>query len=77
MSGGISPIRWQKFEKFLFKVGCKFKREKGDHRIYWRADLKRPIVLPRDSQLPVFIIRNNIRTLGISSKEYLETLKKL
>lgn len=62
----ITPIPWKKFEKFLLFVGCGFEREKGDHRIYSRADLKRPVVLPRDSELPVFIIRNNLRVLNIS-----------
>ena len=71
------PISWKKFEKFLLFVGCEFEREKGDHRIYWRKDLKRPVVIPRDLTLPVFIIRNNLRILGISSDEYLEIVKKL
>ncbi|MEK7624309.1 MAG: type II toxin-antitoxin system HicA family toxin [Patescibacteria group bacterium] len=70
----LSPIHWKKFEKFVLFVGCKFKREKGDHRIYWRDDLKRPIVFPRDSELPVFVIKNNLRILNIGVKEYLEIL---
>lgn len=73
----ISSINWKDFEKFLLFVGCEFKRQKGDHRIYWRSDLKRPIVLPTYRELPIFIIRNNIRTLGISQKEYVEILKKI
>jgi len=73
----IVPIHWKRFEKFLFFVGCAFEREKGDHRIYWRADLKRPVALTRDAQLPVFIIRNNLRVLGISTDEYLEILNRL
>ena len=73
----IAAIHWKKFEKFLLYVGCKFEREKGDHRIYWRADLKRPVVIPRDAELPVFIIRNNLRVLGINVKEYLEMLDRM
>jgi len=42
----ITPISWKKFEKFLFFIGCKLVREKGDHRIYARDGLSRPIVLP-------------------------------
>lgn len=74
---GITPISWKKFEKFVLFVGCTFKREKGDHRIYSRPDLKRPVVIPRDSALPVFIIRNNLRILGISPEEYLAILKNI
>lgn len=39
----ITVIHWKKFDKFLLEVGCTFIREKGDHRIYWRKDLLRPI----------------------------------
>lgn len=73
----LIPIHWKKFEKFLLFVGCIFKREKGDHRIYWREGLKRPVVILRDKELPVFIIRNNLRILGISPEEYLEILKQI
>lgn len=74
---GLTPIPWKKFEKVLLYLGCHFVREKGDHRIYWRDSLKRPAVIPRDTQLPVFIIRNNLRVLGISVKEYLEILDRV
>ncbi|MBU0578861.1 type II toxin-antitoxin system HicA family toxin [Patescibacteria group bacterium] len=73
----IVPISWKKFEKFLLFIGCEFKRQKGDHRVYWRTNLKRPIILPTYKQLPVFIIRNNLRTLGINHDEYLEILKRI
>jgi len=73
----LTPIHWKKFEKFLFYIGCYFEREKGDHRIYWRENLKRPVVIPRDTQLPVFIIRNNLRILNINPEEYLEILKRI
>ncbi|MBU4370002.1 type II toxin-antitoxin system HicA family toxin [Patescibacteria group bacterium] len=73
----IVPIHWKKFEKFLLFVGCSFKREKGDHRIYWRKELQRPVILPRDTNLPIFIIRNNLRILNISPEEYSDILKRL
>jgi len=73
----ISPIHWKKFEKFLLAIGCEFSREKGDHRIYWRENLKRPVVLPRDGDIPVFIIRNNLRILSVSHEEYLKILEKI
>ena len=73
----LTPINWKKFEKFILFIGCEFKREKGDHRIYWRIDLERPVVMPRCKELPVFIIRNNLRILGIDSDKYLEILKQI
>ena len=72
----IQSIHWKEFEKFLIKVGCEFKREKGDHRVYWKAGLQRPIVIPRDKSLPAFIILNNLRVLGISRNEYLKIISE-
>ena len=74
---GLRPISWKKFEKFVLYVGCHYERKSGDHRIYGRGDLKRPVVFPEDKKIPVFIIRNNLRTLGISHNEYLSILEKI
>ena len=73
----ITPLGWKQFEKFLLYIGCKYQRHKGDHRVYGRSDLKRPVILPMYKSLPVFVIRNNLRTLGIGHDEYLEILKKI
>lgn len=73
----FTPISWRTFEKFVLFVGCEFKRERGDHRIFWREGLSRPIVFPRDVELPLFVIRNNLRLLGMSKNEFLEILKRI
>lgn len=73
----LKPISWRKFKKFLLYVGCYFARQKGDHLIYWRSDLKRPIVIPKDNEIPVFIIKNNLKTLGISVEDYLKIIENL
>jgi predicted RNA binding protein YcfA (HicA-like mRNA interferase family) len=74
---GIAQISWKEFEKFLKFVGCTFLREKGDHRIWTRDGLKRPIVVPRDMSVQPYIIRNNLRLLNISVKEYLEIMQRI
>ncbi|HCM43832.1 TPA: hypothetical protein DIS55_02670 [Candidatus Kaiserbacteria bacterium] len=56
--------------------GCVFKRERGDHRVYAKIGLKRPIIIPRDTELPPFIILNNLRTLGVSRDTYLDFLEE-
>jgi len=47
----FAPIHWKQFEKFVLFVGCSFARQKGDHRIYWREGLKRPVVFSMDEEL--------------------------
>jgi len=73
----LTPLNWKKFEKFLLFIGCVLTREKGDHRIYWRDGLKRPVVIPASGELPVLIIRNNLRVLAVSPDEYIEILKRI
>lgn len=73
----LRPVHWKKFEKFLLYVGCILERERGDHRIYSRVGLFRPIVIPRVSALPIFIIRNNLKILDVSVETYLEILEDL
>jgi predicted RNA binding protein YcfA (HicA-like mRNA interferase family) len=71
----IRSIHWKEFEKFLLANGCAFKREKGDHRVYWKEGIKRPIIVPRSTSLPPFIILNNLRVLDISREDYLKFIK--
>lgn len=73
----VGAIHWRTFEKFLPKVGCRFKREKGDHRVYWKPGIKRPVIIPRDNDLPAFIILNHLRILGISKEKYLQAIARL
>jgi len=39
--------------------------------------LPRPLVVPKRKELPIYVIRNNIRLLGISVEDYLEFLDQL
>ena len=73
----IQSVHWKEFEKSLFKVGCEFKREKGDHCVYWKRGIKRPVVVPRETSLPAFIILNNLKVLGITREEYLKIIGEL
>lgn len=70
-------VGWKQFEKFLLKVGCEFKSQEGSHRKYKKPGLLRPIIVPVEDELPSFVISNNLRTLGIPKKIYLEMIRRL
>lgn len=74
---GIKPVSRQKFERFLMHVGCVFDRQKGSHRIFSKPGLTRPVVVPARGVIGRHLISSNLRTLGISSTEYLLMLKKM
>ena len=70
----IYPIHWREFERVLFALGFSFVRQEGSHRVYEKAGLSRPIVVPAHGQVPVAIILNNLKTAGISREKFLELL---
>lgn len=73
----IAPIHWKTLEAFLFFCGCVFVREHGDHRIYRKPGLSRPLVIPKKADIGVDIIKNNLRTLGVSREEYVERISRM
>jgi len=76
--GKLTPISPQEFESFLKFIGFTFVRQKGSHRVYTRSGLLRPVIVPFHSgDLPVFIVRNNIRIFGISQEDYLDILSRM
>ena len=73
----LKPVPFSKFESFLFYIGCKFVRQKGSHRSYQRAGLNRPIIVPYRKEIPVYIIKNTLRNLGMSTDNFLVIIDKL
>lgn len=73
----LTPVKRKTFETFLKFVGCYLKRIKGDHLIFDRAGLKRPVVITSDREVPTFIIRTNLRTLGMTVEQFLEIIRQL
>ena len=65
-----SGINWRSFEAFLLSHGCVFLRENGQHRIYSKKGLDRPIVVSRADSLPWFAVMSNLRSLGLTKKDY-------
>ena len=75
--GGVAPTHYRTLEKFVKAVGCTFVRQTSSHRVYWRQDQTRPIIIPTYKAVPVFIVRNILRQLNISPDEYLRILNDL
>jgi len=70
----ITPIHWRRLEKVFLAAGFEFARQEGSHRSYTKAGIARPIVLPTYDEIPVSIIRINLKTAGISRDEYFRLL---
>ncbi len=70
----IIPVHWKRLEKVFLAAGFSFVRQEGSHRSYTKPGVSRPVVIPTYEEVPVFIIRNNLRSAGMSRDEYLRLL---
>jgi hypothetical protein len=59
------------YRDFLKSQGCVCNRKKGGHEHWTRADLLRPITIQSHiDPVPEFIIKNGLRQLGLSKKDF-------
>ncbi|NCO35101.1 MAG: addiction module toxin, HicA family [Armatimonadetes bacterium] len=63
-------------EKVFLVSGFRFARQEGSHRSYVKKGVARPVVIPTHDEVPVSIIRTNLKTAGICRNEYLRLLEK-
>lgn len=73
----ITPVDWRTLEKVFLSVGFKFARQEGSHRSYTKPGVFRPVVIPAYDEIPVSIIRNNLKTAGITREQYFELLENV
>jgi predicted RNA binding protein YcfA (HicA-like mRNA interferase family) len=71
----LRPVDYRTLAKVFERDGFIFDRQRGDHLIYIKPGVKRPLVIPMYKELPVFIIKNLLRTAGMSRDQYFELLK--
>lgn len=72
----FTPVDWKTLERIFLAAGFSFARQEGSHRAYVKAGIARPVVIPAYHEVPVFIIRNNLKTAGISRDEYFRLLEE-
>jgi len=71
----MAPVHWKVLEKIFLAKGFKFARQEGSHRSYVKPGIFRPVVIPTYDEVPVSIIKNNLKTAGIPREEFLALLK--
>ena len=62
--------------RVLEREGFVLARESGDHMVFTKPGIERPAVVPRYDPLPVFIVKNVLRTARISRERYLVLLEQ-
>jgi predicted RNA binding protein YcfA (HicA-like mRNA interferase family) len=70
----IVPVHYRALIKIFSKKGYSISRREGSHVVMNKPDALRPVVIPTYSAVGVPIIKSNLRSAGISNKEYSELL---
>jgi len=70
-------MHWRVLEQVFLVAGFRCVRQPGSHRSYVEPGIARPIVIPTYDEIPVSIIRNNLKTAGISRDEYFRLLQQV
>ena len=73
----IAPIPYRKLVRVLEIEGFVLDRQRGDHMMFAKPGIPRPVVVPKDNPVPVFIIKNTLRTARISRERYFELLERV
>jgi len=73
----IYPTDWKTQIKIFELYGCRHKRKKGSHHVLTFPSAKRAVVIPEYKEIDVDIIKNNMRTVGMTREEYFVLLEKI
>jgi predicted RNA binding protein YcfA (HicA-like mRNA interferase family) len=73
----FTPEHWRTIEAVFMAAGFQFARQEGSLRSYVKAGVPRPVVIPAYKDVPVFVIRNNLKTAGLSRDEYFQLLARV
>jgi predicted RNA binding protein YcfA (HicA-like mRNA interferase family) len=73
----IKPTRYQVQVTIFEAAGCQYVRTQGDHLVYHYPGAIRPVVIPKYQEVPVFIIKNNMKVIGMSREKYFQLLESI
>jgi len=77
MTTAIKPTSYKVQVKIFEAAGCSYARTQGDHLVYHYPGAIRPVVIPKYKEVPVFIIKNNMKIIGMSRETYLSLLESV
>jgi hypothetical protein len=73
----IRPLPYQRLARIFEAAGCTYSHTTGDHLVYHYPGATRPVVIPKYREIPVFIILNNMKVIGLSRERFLELQSRI
>ena len=73
----LSNVSLTQFRQFLSDIGCVCVSTSGGHEKWKEEGCLRSVILQTHiDPVPEFIVKNNLRTLGLSRNDFIEWLKQ-
>ena len=73
----IIPVDWKTLLRIFELYGCRYKRKKGSHHILVYQGARQAVVIPEYDEIDPEIIKNNMKTVGMTREDYFELLKRV
>ena len=74
----LSNVSISEFRAIMLLLGLTKVRTKGGHEAWMKAGMTRPaIVQTHVDPVPEYVLRNNLRIIGISREEFLALLDEI
>jgi predicted RNA binding protein YcfA (HicA-like mRNA interferase family) len=73
----IRATTFQVQVKIFEAAGCQYVRTQGDHLVYSYPGALRPVVIPKYKEAPAFIIKNNMKIIGMTRNQYFQLLENI
>jgi predicted RNA binding protein YcfA (HicA-like mRNA interferase family) len=73
----LTPTHWRVQVRIFEADGSVCSRHEGDHRIYVKPGVPRPVVIPEYTEVRLDIITRNMRTAGMTRQRYFELLAEV
>ena len=70
----LTPPNWQTLVRIFEADGFEISRQEGSHIVMTKPGVDRPVVIPKHAEIALFIVRNNMRTAGMSRERYFALL---
>ena len=75
--GTLSNITIERFRDYLRENGLTCIRVTGGHEVWSKDGLSRPVIIQTHiDPIPEFILKNNLRNIGKTRKEFEEFMKR-
>jgi predicted RNA binding protein YcfA (HicA-like mRNA interferase family) len=73
----ITPVDWKTLLRIFEIYGCRYKHKRGSHHILIYQGARRAVVIPEYDEIDAEIIKNNMKTVGMTREVYFELLKRV